>query len=52
MGEAAAEVLDELAHAGVPCLLCLTFQSFCLQPPHVAFGSICFLSEVDHLLPW
>ncbi len=37
---------DKLTRDGVPCFLRLTFQSFCLQPPLVASGSICFLPEL------
>jgi len=43
MGEAARETLNRLTSNGDPCLLCLTFQSFRLQPPLVIPGLICFI---------
>jgi hypothetical protein len=37
---------DQLTRDGVPCLPRLTLQSFCLQPPPVASGSICLIPEL------
>jgi len=53
MGEAAPETLNEQTRDGSPCLKRLTFQSFRLQPPLVASGSICFppeltIRDLDH----
>ncbi len=46
VGEAASESCGKLTRDGVPCLRRLTFQSFCLQPPPVVSGSICFAPEL------